>query len=91
MTRTTGLKCCGQRAVPVKIMTISCRRKFLCSDASTRDSGVKGLGISVHFLHHLGSEDVLNDGMPDLLALELAYGGGGKAKKAWTHLKRMRE
>eukprot|EP00435_Cladocopium_sp_Y103_P032606 s3782_g8.t1 len=26
--------------------------------------------------------DVLNDGMPDLLALELAYGGGGKAKKA---------
>lgn len=28
------------------------------------------------------TEDVLNDGMPDLLALELAYGGGGKAKKA---------
>ncbi|CAK9000191.1 Malonyl-CoA-acyl carrier protein transacylase [Durusdinium trenchii] len=28
------------------------------------------------------AEDGLNDNMPDLLALELAYGGGGKAKKA---------
>ena len=27
-------------------------------------------------------QEGLNDNMPDLLALELAYGGGGKAKKA---------
>ena len=27
-------------------------------------------------------QDVLNDVMPDLMALELAYGGGGRAKKA---------
>ena len=27
-------------------------------------------------------QDHLNDRMPDLLAFDLAYGGGGKAKKA---------
>ena len=52
--------------------------------------GLKGLRFFCTFPGHLGSEDVLNDGMPDLLALELAYGGGGKAKKARAHLKRMR-
>ena len=32
------------------------------------------------------AEDGLNDGVPDLLALEVAYGGGGKAKKAMGQL-----
>ncbi|CAK9000035.1 Malonyl-CoA-acyl carrier protein transacylase [Durusdinium trenchii] len=32
--------------------------------------------------HPKAHRDGLNDNMPDLLALELAYGGGGKAKKA---------